>query len=506
MVSYSAISVSSRFARFFWVFLAVLVAPAFLGGCAGPMREPNRPIHSSGSPFDRSTSRSVRLGTNGMDTQRAIEHDSSPVISLASWESLPAESLSMTAEEVRCQAANFAVLARLTELERGLAAEMHRRDRCLTPNQKALQQELLWLRTLTRANEAAASALEGFYRLAEAQQQATNLAARKAEIESMQSDLRELKAHDLPVEQEPAILDRNLLSIQEAQAELEGGLTQGWAQLRVLLGPNASYAIPQMLVALHLPPNPPEPMEALDVTRQRHPELRSLQMTIQRLTPETLPLARAVLQQYEAALGTVQPGGWEVSAQQLLKVFCVFGPNNCPLPSQLRELEVRRVQLTELLAQREQAVAAEVEAALISWRTAISRWQSANQRLESWQTQLDNLAQKQAVDEDITAFDLAEARLGILEAQSDCIKFAFELRQAQVTLWTAQGILSVGCGLPGDAPLPCAPSRWLLADRPEGPQSPPEMEMPPLPATRASHPHVNSVIAIKSCRPLSRRN
>ncbi|MCA9072570.1 MAG: hypothetical protein KDA84_26785, partial [Planctomycetaceae bacterium] len=423
----------------------------------------------------------------------------SPEIQLTAGEFLPTSAHALTAEQVRCQATNSATLAQLTEMERGLAWELHDGSWCLTQNQKALEQDLLWLRTLEQGNKAASTALEIFYHLSESQQQAHNLIARRTEIESTKADLNELKAHDLPVDKDPGELDRHVLSTQEALTSLEAGMAQGWAQLQVLLGGDCPQEIPQMVVGSGILPSPPDPSLAVSIAWQSHPELRTLQMMIQRLTPETLPVARALLQQYEAGLGTAEAVGFGVQAQQLLRVFLIFLSNSCPTPSQLREMEVRKIQILELLGQREKAVAAEVETALISWKSAFLRWQSANQRLQNWQSQLGRLTEKQRVDESVTAFDLAESRMGILEAKSDCIKFAYELRQAQVKLWVAQGIVGAGCGLHSEDSCPESPSQWLQNDVPES--AGPGMIVP-IPAGVGSSPD----IPIQSCRPLPARN
>ncbi len=158
------------------------------------------------------------------------------------------------------------------------------------------------------------------------------------------------------------------------------------------------------------------------------------------------------MQQYEGSLGTVEPQGIVVKLKQALGFLPLFGPNQCPLPSQVREVQVRNVQLTELLRNRELAVRAEVDAVLISWKSSLETWASTNHRVKSWEQQLDRLTQKQPVDETITWFDLAQARLGILEAKADRLKALAECRQAQVKLWTAQGTVGAGCGWPGHPP------------------------------------------------------
>jgi hypothetical protein len=377
-------------------------------------------------------------------------------IQLAQAEEAPTRDAGQALNHVRCRAAMSAVLARLTEMERGLAAEFFNGSHCVSANMKCLQQELLMLRTLDRGNEAATQALGVYLQVTEAEAQLPILEKSLAEIQSMRSDLAELKRQELPADMEPGPLDRQYLATSEQQSTLKAGLAQGRAQLAVLLEDDGPAPVmPNLEDDARLTLGVPDRDHAVEVALEMRPELRTLRTMLSRLDAQTLPLARAVLQQYEGSLGTVQPTGIGVTIQEVLSCLPCFGPDRCPLPAQVREVEVRCVQLSELLRKREAAVIAEVDAALSALSAAIEKRHSARERVRSWEKDLDRLTQKQALDDTITAFDLAEARISILKARAELVTLSVDCLEAQVQLWTAQGVTGAGCGLPGHEAYGC---------------------------------------------------
>ncbi len=474
------ISLASRWKA---MIASFMLAGALLPGCAsGPIWQLDqfRSAWQAGDLKDISGA-SVRPVVLPAEASNAYFPVRKMGLRAAHAEQVVADDVFLTAEQVRCQAAAAAVLGELTEIERGLAAEFYGGNPCVPANMKALQQELLVLRTAKHGNDAAAGALEAFYQLAEAQRQQVLLENSRDEIAAMLANYQELKNSQLNVDLEPGVLDRQKLANEEQRQVLDAGLAQGWAKLEVLLGANGSFAeVPRFQSETGQPPPPPDRGEAVQTAIEMRPELKTLRTVICRIRPATLPLARAVLQQYDGALGTVEPAGVVVKVHQVLSSLLFWGADKCPLPSQVREVEVRRMQLMKLLAQREAAVAAEVDAALIAWRKAAREWELADQRVASWREQLDRLKQRQPVEETITAFDLSRARLGRLEAESDRLKAAFAWRQAEVQLWTAQGTVGAGCGLPGHEGFWCESCQEMHGERPvQTPAEPPPQLLEP---------------------------
>lgn len=478
---------------------------ALLGGCAGEhawQRGETSPTGTVGIQIAP-----ARPLASPARSALPIETPASPSgIQLPYGEESPTGGLSQALDQVRCRGAMSAVLAQLTEMERGLAAEFFNGSRCVSANMKCLQQELLMFRTLTLGNDAASQALKVYLQLAEAEAQSPILEASLAEIQSMRDDLAELKRRELPVDMEPGPLDRQYLSTSEQQSSLKAGMAQARTQLTVLLGEEGSApAIGNLEDDVTLAMGIPDRDHAVQVALEMRPELRTLRTMLGRLDAQTLPMARAVLQQYEGSLGTVQPTGIGVTFQQLFSCIPCFGPAHCPLPSQVREVEVRTLQLSELLRKREEAIIAEVDAALFAMESALEKRNSARQRVESWKDELDRLTRKQAVDEKITAFDLAKARLGILQARAELVTLSVDCLEAQVQLWTAQDVTGAGCGLPGHD------SAWCQIEPSNQPTPAKDPTMPPLapapkivPMSGNFRPSALPVTPFQSCRPANK--
>jgi hypothetical protein len=173
-------------------------------------------------------------------------------------------------------------------------------------------------------------------------------------------------------------------------------------------------------------------------------------------------------------------------------------------------VEVRTVQLSELLRTREAAVIAEVDAALSALRAAIEKRNSARERVRSCEDELDRLTQKQALDDTVTAFDLAEARLGILKARADVVALSVDVLEAQVQLWTAQGVTGAGCGLPGHDAYGCelCPPDDGTTEPTQEPMPVDSPAMPPLapapkilPMSGNFRPTLLPATQFQSCRP-----
>ena len=133
----------------------------------------------------------------------------------------------LTAEQVRCQAAISAVLGQLTEIERGLAAEFYSGNPCLPANMKALQQELLVLRTAKHGNTPPRlRPWKRFINWPRPNEQQVLLRKSLDEIETIQANYQELKKRQLPVELDPGVLDRQKLANQEQRQLCKRGWTK----------------------------------------------------------------------------------------------------------------------------------------------------------------------------------------------------------------------------------------------------------------------------------------
>jgi hypothetical protein len=310
---------------------------------------------------------------------------------------------------------------------------------CTSRTTKTVQQRLLALRATDRANEAAATALQLFYQLAEAGRQEEYLHESLLVVEEMQTNLRKLRDRHLEVNLEPAELERQRLGIRESQIALRSSVVQAEAQLSTLLGQSVlleeidsdadlSGAIPSQLSADHTIP----------VSWQARAELQIVSLLLGNLESGTLPMARGVLQQHDAALGTVTKNAGVLAL--------------LPIPFNGAELHVRRNQLACLLQSRKQQIAAEIRTLIESMNEDVLTWNNANDVVAARREQLENLIKRRDIDETITAFDVSQARMHLIKAGSDVAQHYYRWKRAQVDVWKAVGTSASGCG---------AACRWL---------------------------------------------
>lgn len=356
----------------------------------------------------------------------------------------------LAAERVRCQAALASTPVQLIEIERQFAFEKTSNTRCISEEVANQVQQLLMLRSAIRGNEASVAALQLYYQLAEGHAQLGYLQESLQNIEMMQSDVARILARGFAVEIRQGDLERQKLEIEQKQQEIEGQLAQGWARLQPLLGEEPTAPMPDFMTLEERPTSAPTRETAVQTAMHLRPELRLLRVLIHGIRAETLSAAIAALQQAEASLGTAS----ELDIlKQLSDTIFVIKPFTkfC----RTRDVEVRTTQLVVLLNGQEQAVRGEIHAAIAAWNAATERWHIADRLVSSWDRQLDELRQKQAVDETITSFDIRQAELERIQAKSDRLAAFFATKQAEVSLLKAQGTAAIGCGLAGHEPFWC---------------------------------------------------
>ncbi len=353
-------------------------------------------------------------------------------------------------EQVRCQAALAAAPVQLIEIERQFAYEKTSNTRCISEEVANQVQQLLMLRSAIRGNEASVSALKIYYQLAEGQAQLRFLNESVHEIEMMQSDVDRILDRGFDIDIRPGDLERQKLDIEQRRGDIEGQLIQGWARLQTLLGEEPTSPLPEFSLLAEQPTLAPELENAIQTAMHLRPELRLLRVLITGMRPETLSAAVAALQQVESSLGTAS----ELDVlKQLSEAIFIIKPFTkfC----KTRDIEVRTTQLVILLNDQEQSARGEVHAALAAWNTAFRRWNSADQLVASWNSQVDELRRKKEVDETISNFDIRQAELQRIQAESDRLSAFFAQKQAEVALLEAQGTAAIGCGLAGHEPFWC---------------------------------------------------
>ena len=468
----SAFRVSVRWKRRVAASLACSCLPLAMGCVASPLYEVSQPstlararmVHRGPidsrdatriqSPLVQSPARRPESGQH-----RSTQHKSA--IRLASHQvdvpSIPVagpiqspQTAQLSAEQVRCQAAMAATPVQLIEIERQYAYEKTSNTRCISEEVANQVQQLLMLRAAIRGNESSVSALKIYYQLAEGQAQLRFLQESVHEIEMMQSDVDRILDRGFDIDIRPGDLERQKLEIEQQRSDIEGQMSQGWARLQTLLGDEPTSPLPNFALFNEQPTSAPELENAVQTAMHLRPELRLLRVLITGMRPETLAAAVAALQQVDSSLGTAS----ELDVlKQLSETIFIIKPFTkfC----KTRDIEVRTTQLVILLNDQEQSTRGEVHAALAAWDTANRRWNAADQLVASWNGQIDELRQKQEVDENITIFDIRQAELKRIQAESDRLSAFFAQKQAEVALLEAQGTAAIGCGLAGHEPFWC---------------------------------------------------
>ncbi|WP_166820166.1 TolC family protein [Thalassoroseus pseudoceratinae] len=383
----------------------------------------------------------------------------------------------LTAEDVRCQAAIASAPVQLIEIERQFAFEKTSKSRCINEEVANQVQQLLMLRAAIRGNEASVAALKIYYQLAEGQSQLKFLQESLQAVEIMKSDARRILDRGFAVDIRLGDLERQQLEIRQQMSDIEGQLTQGWARLQTLLGEEPGSPMPNFGSLTVQATSPPGHENALQTAMHLRPELRLLRVLIHGMRSETLSAAIAALQQAEPSIGTASELDF---LRQLSETVFIIKPFTkfC----QTRNIEVRTTQLVVLLNNREQSVRGEVRAALAEWDAAYQRWNYTNKSVASWNQQIDELRRKREVDENITSFDIQQAELSRIEAESNLLSAIFACKQAEVSLLEAQGTAAIGCGLAGHEPFwcdSCKTTHGILHESPDSVQSHEQLVSPP---------------------------
>jgi hypothetical protein len=120
-----------------------------------------------------------------------------------------------------------------------------------------------------------------------------------------------------------------------------------------------------------------------------------------------------------------------------------------PDPAALAELEVRKQQLADLIADRERAVADEARAAAVGMNAQLKKLALARERVDGWKAKWDDAVKQREAK--IPGAELAEAqaRLEWLRARAEVVAEAAGWHQARVRLKGAQGRLAGEPAVPG---------------------------------------------------------
>ncbi len=342
---------------------------------------------------------------------------------------------SIDASTCQCSAATNMTKANLVELERHWAKVVIECDTENVGKNFCLDRDLLALRATGLRNEAAGTALEAFYQLAgiEVQKSYLQLGIEESQLTLNRIEKLQSKGIELPKKVDRSVVVGQLAELEDQKLQLDFLRIQLNGQLQKLMGcPLDEYTFfwPQLDWQPDLVP--------LDVVAElaeglaTRSDLRGIGLVIYQLEKNTLPVARGVLKFAESTVGTVEP------QDGMIHWLRCFRCNETELPLRCRQLAL-------FYSDTEESATAEIKSAAYQITMQQQRVVAAQSLLEQYQDRLRELEETRDIN-DISIFEISNARARIYEAQSKLMERVVELQISQVSLRQAQGKLAIECG------------------------------------------------------------
>ncbi len=315
----------------------------------------------------------------------------------------------LTEHECQCLAAAYSPLAKQLERENqhprvvvdAAQKRIHKsKQPCPTPTDSTddFSAELRRLAAATERNRAAASALESYFKLADAEGRTELLAYGLKSFDELraQSDLgRAAGLPGIPTVEE-FVRDRAKLLLDAEAAE--AGIRLLNVDLKTKLGLSVkddSRLWPMMPFAQN--PTPIDAEIAVATALEQRPDLQFLRALHAGLTTQTLPIVREQLQSLNPLLGLDAATLAQLTAPPIASRFLTKRIEDIQTmlkPAADAELALRKQQLFDLIAERERQVAAEVRSAIVQQDSAARRVAIAQANVESYLPKLAEARKK----------------------------------------------------------------------------------------------------------------
>jgi outer membrane protein TolC len=323
---------------------------------------------------------------------------------------------------------------------------------------RAFLAEALALQAAEARNQAGGTALQVFYRLAQARAQAQVLRHSLGVVEAARSAAREQLRRGLPARVELQSLERQQLELRDRGEELARGIDRLSVQLDDLLvaGPPDVGRPIWPLMSWEIG-TPPDPEAAAGIALAQRPRLILLRRLIAELDGSLRPLARALL-------GVVDPLlSLDPEPISMPTVLALLGePGRADEEAEVATL---RAQLHQLLAWRERTVAEEARAAALDVESATRRIALARELYLARRDEVDRLRAR-AGRGLTSSVEIHLAKLEVDKAQAGWIERVVEWHLSMARLEQSQGVLPARCevapesGGPAGATIPaCRPPR-----------------------------------------------
>ena len=323
-------------------------------------------------------------------------------------------------------------ISRMLKLEQHLAGAFAECETRVVRRNLRLQRRILALYSDDMRSADAQEAMAAFYHLTELESAVEHLRALIQGATDAARRARELSDYDLAPNISPDDFDQSLLELEDRLAEVELRRLELNLQLQRKLG--CTLATNEFFWPHTSPVVEFEPVdvdEAVAIGLSHRSDLRIIRLVMCNSDKDTMPVVRRILATVDGALGTA-------TAQEGLhhRLRCIACSRHEP--------SVRCRQLQILLDDAERGATVEIRMAAFKVKSQYERIGLAQQALDSRKEHLRTLRSKREV-ENTTAFDITLAQNDVYKAEIDLIHHIGELRQAQLQLRHAQGIL-VNCG------------------------------------------------------------
>jgi hypothetical protein len=323
-------------------------------------------------------------------------------------------------------------VANLIDMENGIVVCCNKSRKSSKQRAAALQSELLAYRSAFERNKAAAEALELFYLLAEVEHDRDALAQSLSEIDTIRDYMARIRASGLDLDiAESAVYNRRA-ELLDQKAKLALDRSRLNSELRRRLGFDVDDQTPIW----------PETDLKVEVAQidvdtaiaeglAMRPDLAAIQRLAECLDTNSLAHACTSLRAVDAMLGSA-------SRKFCLVPFLDKAEKNC-------EWSNRWEQLHQMLVHQQRAVAEEIRQTVRAVEARLEQIAIAKQRLDNRQKGLADL-KLQWGGEDVTAFQISDARLKVIEARTDLVHQVIAWEIACVKLKQAQGLFALACG------------------------------------------------------------
>ncbi len=305
-----------------------------------------------------------------------------------------------------------------------------------------LRQLILYYSAMEARNRSAGSALELFFRLAEAEAQSDLLDLTRADLADAIRRGEELQAKGFRVPADLATLRRQLIDAEAEHTRLQAGLVELNGRLKGLTGLEDLPPDEWLWPAVEHPVSyePVDVEAAVAVALANRPELLLLRALDQDLDAKTLPVVREYLHSLSGLLGSSGgPAKRLVSAVEALKAF-LLGRGG--------EKALRSGQIRQLLAERERAVADEVRRAAALLHTKSRLAALSRERVLNQQAQVRE-AEDKAGRGAGSFLEVMSTRVEWYKARGQLTTDVMGWHTARAQLRMAQGLLAWECCGPG---------------------------------------------------------